>query len=221
MSTSVLPPQKQLAAFSRMVSIRRAVWAPTPSALHWTEVLFLIGCGLLASTAVLALEFKLRLPGHSILRVIFPMAFGFAMVPRVGAGTTMGAGAIGGAFVAYQLQLTERGYGSLTSLVLTGPLLDFALRRAQSGFQVYARLIAAGLASNVVAMLVQVIAKSLRLEAGGGKGIASWLPMAALTYPLFGIAAGLISAAVWFRLHGSGFPGQTLPQDQPTARDRP
>lgn len=199
MSTSVLPPQSSLNACSRLLSVRPVFWKSAPHVLHWTEILFLLGCGLLASSAVLALEYKLRLPGHSILRVIFPMAFGFAMVPRVGAGTTMGMGAIGGAALAYNLHLTERGYGSLTSLIVTGPFLDFALARAQTGYQVYLRLMAAGMVSNLAAMLMQVFAKSMHWDAGGGKSVSAWLPLASITYPTFGLVAGLISAIAWFR----------------------
>lgn len=111
----------------------------------------------------------------------------------------MGIGAVSGAMLAASLNLGDRGMGATTSLILTGPFLDLALRQAQSGFRVYASFIAAGLFSNVAAMLVQTVAKLWHLDSGGGKPVWAWLQLAGITYPVFGIVAGLISAAVWFR----------------------
>ncbi len=58
------------------------------------EVVFLVGCGVTAAVASIYLDFRLRIPGHAILRAIFPMVMGLAVVPRRGAGTVMGLSAL-------------------------------------------------------------------------------------------------------------------------------
>lgn len=157
-------------------------------------------CGVASALAVTTLEFKLKLPGHSILRAVFPMAFGLALVPRVGAGTVMGIGAATASILMTMAGWGERGLGAVTSLYLIGPCLDLAVCRAKSGRWIYLSLVSAGLMANLAAMAVQVTAKSMGWKVQGmGKSLAEWLPWAAITYPLCGILAGLLSAVVWFR----------------------
>ena len=94
-------------------------------------------------------------------------------------------------------------------LLLTGLLVDLALRGARSGRGIYARLMAAGLAANAAAFLIRAAAK-LVLGAGlTGKPLAVWWQHAMVTYAVCGLLAGMISAAVWFRFgaHDSANPG--------------
>lgn len=166
--------------------------------LSKAEAATLFACGAAAAMVALA-EFKLRLPGHSILRAAFPMVLGLSLVPRHGAGSIMGLGAVATTGVLQMFNLGDRGFGSMASLFLVGPCLDLALRTVRNGFSVYLALIATGVGVNLAAMIVQAVAKSAGWDAGGGKSVAAWFPFAALTYPLSGGIAGLLSACAWFR----------------------
>jgi hypothetical protein len=97
--------------------------------------------------------------------------------------------------------LADNGLGALTSLSLIGPALDLALWRCSNPRFVYLALTTAGVLTNLAAMLVQFAVKSSGAggSSGGGKRLAAWLAQAAITYPLCGALAGLLSAAVWFR----------------------
>lgn len=170
------------------------------SSISIAETGVLLLCGAAAAGAVLMFEFKLKLPGHAILRAVFPMALGLALVPRRGAGTVMGAGAVATVSAILFGGWGEKGLGSLTSLFLIGPFLDLAVRRTVSGRRVYLSLAAAGVLANMAALAVQASAKYFGFDGGGrGKNLATWLPLALLTYPLCGALAGLLSAAAWFR----------------------
>lgn len=190
-----------LSRHSSLDSVRRlrlGGWA-TSDTISKAETIALLACGIAATAMVTLAEFKLRIPGHSILRAVFPMAFGLALVPRRGAGTLMGLGAVGTAGLFGLFNVGDRGLGSMTSLCLIGPALDVALRRVSSGRGVYIGLTLAGIAANLAALLVQTYAKSAGWDAGGGKSVAAWLPFAAMTYPTCGGVAGLVSAIAWFR----------------------
>ncbi len=95
----------------------------------------------------------------------------------------------------------EIGFGALTSLSLTGPLMDVALWKARAGWRLYAGIILAGLSSNLIAMGIKVAEKLLMSGGGGGgkRSFGAWLVQAAWTYPLCGVLAGLLSAVIWFR----------------------
>jgi hypothetical protein len=88
--------------------------------------------------------------------------------------------------------------GALTSLIATGPLLDYSLRRPRTGWRLYASFATAGLASNLFALVVRGTAKAVGWEHLGGRPMASWLPQAVVTYTICGLLAGLISGIVWF-----------------------
>lgn len=166
------------------------------------ETATLVACGLTSAALVLLLDVNLRLPGHSILRAVFPMAFGLAVVPRHGAGSVMGASAITAAAALLFTGWGDRGLGSLTSLCLIGPVLDWSMRWSVSHKRVYVSFLSAGVLTNLMAFAVQLLAKSQGLDAGGGKSIMRWLPFAAITYPTCGALAGLISAMAWFQWSG-------------------
>lgn len=162
------------------------------------EVAALLALGGCSAAAVMLVDFNLRLPGHAILRSVFPMALGIALVPRIGAGWVLGLGAWIGVPCLLAIGAAEKGWGAITSLCLTGPLLDLALRRVRSGWRVPVAFALAGLASNLGAMAVQVTLKLTGIGGGGGRRFGEWLLTAAVTYPSFGLLAGLFSAAVWF-----------------------
>jgi len=163
-------------------------------------VLFLLG----ASAALISAAGRLNLgiPGHNVIRVIFPMALGLAAVPRRGAASVMGASGMAAALVLTLGGARGIGVGALTSLVLTGLLLDLVLLGARQGRSIYVRFALAGLAANMAALLMRGGVKMLT-----GEPVLVWLPKAAVTYPVCGIVAGLISAGVWFRF-GADSPPQ-------------
>lgn len=160
-----------------------------------------ISMGILASCVSVLPDWKLGLPGHAIVRSVFPLAMGLALAPRSGAGCIMsGVGFISAlGLSSLRMADTHAGMGAMTSLALTGPMLDLALRNARAGWGLYVRIMTAGITTNLVALAVKATEK---LTASGGRGkksFASWLAQAAWTYPLFGLIAGAVSAFVWFR----------------------
>jgi hypothetical protein len=161
-------------------------------------MLLLIGAGAAAFMILVDVKPKgMQIPGHAILRALFPFAFGLALVPRRGSGTLMSLGAI---ITAALLTLVDqkKGLGSMTSLTLLGPALDLAMTNAQASWRLHLRFAAAGLAVSLLAFVVQMMAKSLGLSLGGGRELTHWLSRATLSYPLCGLVAGLLSGLVWF-----------------------
>lgn len=99
--------------------------------------------------------------------------------------------------------------GATTSLIATGPLLDWTLRHASGGWRLYASFAAAGLASNLLALAVRGGAKAFGFERLGARPLSVWLPQAAITYVLCGILAGLISAAILFYARRKSSPEES------------
>jgi hypothetical protein len=164
------------------------------------EFTFLAGCGFFAAMASAYLDYRLRIPGHAILRAIFPMALGLAVVPRRGAGTVMGASALlTGLGLRAMFPVGGFSVGALTSLTLTGPLLDLSLRHARGGWRLYTGFALAGLAANVVAFLTRGGAKLLGLERLGARPLSEWMLQASFSYVICGLLAGLVSGVVWFQ----------------------
>jgi hypothetical protein len=176
--------------------------------------LFLLGAGVSAALATAFLDRKLGVPGHAIIRAVFPMAFGLAFAPRRMGGMIMGAGALGTALVIKTGGMATIGPGAMTSLVLTGPLMDVALWRASRGWRLYLAFASAGLAANSMALAVRAGAKLGGLGHLTGRPLGAWLPLAVGTYPLCGVLAGLVSAMIWFRFSAAGRHG-TSPEEQP------
>jgi len=164
------------------------------------ELAFLAGCGFLAAASSAYLDFRLRIPGHAILRVIFPMVLGLAVVPRRGAGTVMGVSALA-AGLGMRALLPVGGFslGALTSLTLTGPLLDLSLRHARAGWRLYAGFAMAGLAANLVAFVMRGGAKLLGLEHLGARPFSEWMLHGSFSYLVCGLLAGLVSGVIWFQ----------------------
>ncbi|MBN2291848.1 MAG: hypothetical protein JXM70_05450 [Pirellulales bacterium] len=198
MRNTVLSTHQGLAGTSRLrVLSRDGQWSDTAA------LLILFGAGASAALATVFLDMSLRIPGHAILRCVFPMALGLALAPRRMGGMVMGFGAIGTVLVIKAGGLGSLGSGALTSLVLTGPFLDAALWRARSGWRLYMAFALAGLGSNMAALIVRGGAKFAGLNHVTSWPLAVWLPRATVSYAVCGILAGLISATIWFKLSSS------------------
>lgn len=188
--------------------LRRAARVPSvagagtaPVSILETAILVVAGTGASALTNLLRLH--LGIPGSSIVYAAFPLALGFALVPRRGAGSVMAASAllanVGFAMAGARLD----GVGAQTSLLLTGPLLDLALRRWNSGWRLYVAFIAACIVSNGAAFAVRGTARAFGVHGTGGRAggaFTAWWPHALPTYAVAGLLAGLISVAAWFQL---------------------
>jgi hypothetical protein len=175
------------------------------AAAEFTVLLLL---GIAAATLSSLLKLNLGIPGHNIIRVIFPMALGLAVVPRRGSGSVMGLGGLAGAVGFSMGGIAGLGAGAATSLVLTGFFLDAALLGARPGKSVYLRLTVAGLTANMAAFLIKVAEKSFFVGGLEGGPLAVWWPKAIVTYSVCGLLAGILSAMVWFRF---SVPNQTDP----------
>jgi len=195
--SAVFGVHEGLSGSTRISSISRRI---TDKAAMQIGVLVLLGAGTALASGLV--EFRLRIPGHAILRSVFPMALGLALVPIRKGGTVMGLSALGTAVVMTGYNVGNLGAGSLTSLALTGPLLDLALMGARRGWRLYLGFILAGIASNLIALCFRGGMKALTGDMRGGRLVGEWWHQASLTYPLCGLLAGLLSAAVWFRLRG-------------------
>jgi hypothetical protein len=169
------------------------------------EIAALLATGAGAAVLATTLNFSLRIPGHAIVRSVFPMALGMALVPRRLAGSVMGASALATSGLL-RLGGAGMGAGALTSLCLTGPLLDLALLGARRGWRLYLGFVLAGLGSNLAALVVRGGLKVLALGLADGRAADEWWRQAVLTYPLCGVLAGLLSALVWFQFRGRRAP---------------
>ena len=219
MFAGVLRVHEGLLASSRVPSLCRP-----ERAISAIELAVLVLLGFSAAAATMLLDFSLRIPGHAILRSVFPMALGLALVPRQAAGSIMGASAVATAFL-FHAGDASGSPGAMTSLALTGPLLDLALLGAKSPWRLYLGFVLAGLGSNLAAFFVRWSVRAMdvvpRVAGGGGGGgggrgggggggggrggggggaisIDDWLALAPWTYIACGILAGLLSALIWF-----------------------
>ena len=192
-----LPRHDGLAQATRLPWLRRGESALP--VLEWTALLLFGG---LAAAAMVFRDFGWRIPGHAILRAVFPMACGLAVVPRRGGGTVMAGGAVL-ALAWFRLGgLGGAGTGSTTSLLLIGPMMDLALWSAKPGLRLYLRFALAGLATNFAAFAVRGTMKYLGGPGSGGRGFEGWLSQAVFTYAICGLVAGLISGVVLFHTAG-------------------
>jgi hypothetical protein len=97
-------------------------------------------------------------------------------------------------------RLGSAGFGALTSLLLCGVVLDAAIAWTRSGWRLYVGLALAGLTVNMAAFAVKAGSKLAGWGGrGGGGGWHAWFPRAAVTYPLCGLAAGVLCAVILFR----------------------
>ena len=188
-----------LVSHDGLISSRRLPWAdrldPRVSVLEATS---LVAVGVAAALATAFVRIKLQIPGHSIVFAVFPMAFGMALAPRRMAGSIMGTSALLTAAALHGGGLASIGSGALTSLCVSGPLMDLALLGVRNGRRVYVALVLTGLASNLLAFAVRAATKLAGLEPGL-RQFAQWWPQAAVSYVVCGAVAGLISALAWFQ----------------------
>jgi hypothetical protein len=167
------------------------------------EIAALLSAGLIASLLTNVLRLRLGIPGSNIVFVAFPLALGFALVPRRNAGLLMAGGALATNLVLWLAGIRLDGVGAQTSLLATGPLLDLALRRFGKGWGLYLAFVAACAVSNAAAFLVRGTTRAMGMRGagpGGGRPFDLWWPEAVWTYALAGVIAGLISAFAWFHL---------------------
>jgi len=194
MRSGALSIHPGLAAGSRLPLARQ-----TDAALRLSEVAVLLGAGAAAAGAAAFLDFGLRVPGHAIIRVVLPMSLGLALAPRRMAGLLMGLSAAAATVLLKVGGAHGLGVGAVTGLVLVGPLMDLALWRARHGSGVYLGLALAGLGANLAAMAARAGSKLAGLDHAAARPLAAWLPQAAVTYAVCGIAAGLICSLMWFK----------------------
>ena len=204
---------------------RFATLARADQRISAREIALLLACGALAAWATSMLFLTFRVPGHAILRAVLPMAAGLALVPRHSAGLVMAAGAlITTAFLRFG-NVGDIHFAALVSLLALGPMLDVATKGASVGWKLYARFAAAGAAANLLAFVCRLaLAIVVRRGSGGGMGggggtgggmgggiagghdfLAFW-PIALASFVLCGAVAGLVSAALWFRLRTDDKP---------------
>ena len=163
------------------------------------ELATLLLAGFVAAMATAFLDLGLRIPGHAIIRAVFPMAFGLAAAPRRGAGCVMSGSALASVTFVHFGGFASIGVGAMTSLCVTGPLLDLAALSLRPGRSLCLRLGLAGVMSNLIALVVRGGVKYAGVDHAVGRPFAAWWPRAVWTYLLCGLLAGLLSAWVWFR----------------------
>lgn len=137
-------------------------------ALAELAVLLLLGAAAAAANFYLRTPF--RVPGSSILFTIFPLAAGVALVPRRGAGTTVSAAALASTGAALLGGVTSPGPGAITSMAITGPLLDLAIAGARSGWRLYGGFVLAALSANLLALAARAGTAALGLRPAGAGG---------------------------------------------------
>lgn len=164
-----------------------------------TEMAVLMTCGAAATSAISFIKLGLRLPGHAIVLAMVPLALGFALVPRRFSGFVMSGAALSTAIVFTAAGLAQYATGSFVSLCLMGPITDFALTKARSGWRLYLGLIVAGIITNLLALMSRTAGRLLGVDPSW-RPFGSWMSQAIVTYSLSGALAGLIGAICFFHL---------------------
>jgi hypothetical protein len=190
-------------AFTQKQNLRNASRLPQLSqsaSVSATEVACLLACGALAVLLIGLLRLPLRIPGHAILRGVVPMALGLAMVPRRSAGTIMSLGAI-----ATAVTMTGFGFGrfpaaAILSVVALGPVLDLVSSATADGWRLYARFAAAGAIANLAAFAMRTTMATVGWELSDSRHIATFWSLALVSFVVCGAVAGLVSAAISFRM---------------------
>ncbi len=129
-----------------------------------TEMAILIICGAAATSAISFIKLGLRIPGHAIVLAMVPLALGFALVPRRFSGFLMSGAALSTAAVFTASGLAQYSTGSFVSLCLMGPVTDLAFAKARSGWRLYLGLIAAGVATNLLALMSRTVGRLLGVD---------------------------------------------------------
>jgi len=165
------------------------------------ELLLLLMCGAASAAAAAFVKLSLGIPGSSIVHTALPMVLGMSLSPRRLTGSVMSAGALGASVLLTLTGGARFGSGAFASLLLLGPMMDIALRRARSGWRVYASLVLAGVGTNVLALASRALPKLIGLDLPGTRPFDSWWLQASVTYTLSGVVAGLLAAFCWFHFN--------------------
>lgn len=192
-----------LNVFAAKPNLRTASRLPTltgEASVSATEIAGLLACGALAALAIGLIHRSLGIPGVAILRGVLPIALGFAIVPRRSAGITMSLGAAATAAAMNAAQLGEFQVPALIGTLAFGPILDFALAGRPQGWRIYFRFAVAGAIANLVAFSSKFVAAYFAWHFPGSGRVTSFWSLAIGSFLLCGALAGLVSAAVWFRL---------------------
>jgi hypothetical protein len=163
------------------------------------EIILLILCGGAAAAASSLIRLGLRLPGHSIVLSMIPMALGLALTPRRLSGFIMSASAFSTGAILNLTGLAHIGSGAFISLCLIGPVMDLSVSKFRSGWKLYFGLVLAGICTNLMALSSRGLTKLLGLDPGT-RPFGSWWTQAVITYSLSGAVAGLIGAICFFHL---------------------
>lgn len=157
--------------------LRPAIGLPIQTTFWELAVLAISGA--LAAGSVGLIELRLRIPGHSILHAVLPMALGLALVPRRWAGCGMSVAA---SLIALGLSRAghgEFGAGAWTSLVTLGPAMDLLLASRWGRKWPAFSLAVAGLVANMAAFVAKAVEKWMAVVParvpgsgmGGGRGL--------------------------------------------------
>lgn len=166
------------------------------STVEWA---ILVGAGA-ASVAISLSIGGFRIPGSSILQAVLPMAAGLALVPRRGAGLTMGTVALTGG--AAMMGMSALGVphvhpSELARLFLLGVCLEVGPARAHDKRWIWLWFTAAGLAANLLGFAIKMGFAQLGWEGWGGRGLP-W-PTRLASFAICGALAGGASAVLFFR----------------------
>lgn len=168
-----------------------------------SEVLFLLGLGLLAGLVRCYADLRLGVPGHSIVLIMLPVAVGVAATRRRGAGTVTSASALAtvAAVSCFPVKVSI-GLGAVVSLFAAGPALDIWLSVLRRRRSVYTACVLAGVSANLVALCAKIGVRTVGLYPGiqAAAFFDLWIHRATITYPLCGAVAGLLAAAVCFTM---------------------
>jgi hypothetical protein len=190
-------------AFATRTSLRGASRLPAISGtarVTAAEIALLFACGALAAMAIGLVHLRMGSPGHAIFRAVLPMAMGLALVPRRSSGMVMslGAGLTSGAMSVGQVGFFPPA--ALLSILVLGPALDVALLGKPQGWRLYARFILAGALANLIAFSAKVALFALGWQMRGSRQFMEFWSAALVSFVIWGAVAGLVSAAVCFRL---------------------
>jgi hypothetical protein len=178
---------------------RLPVWS-RDARVSAAEVATLLACGALAAFAVGAFHLQIRVPGHAILRGVIPLALGFALVPRQSSGMLMSVGAGLAAAAMSWGHIGRFPPAAILSIVALGPVLDLALAGEPRGWRLYARFVVAGALTNLLAFAIRFGTVLAGWDFRGSRQFTEFWQFALFTFAICGAIAGLISAALWFRL---------------------
>lgn len=200
----IFAPQSSLRAASRLPALSGE------ARVSIAEVAILLACGAFAVLAVGILHLPVRMPGHAILRAVLPMALGLALVPRRSAGMGM---SIGAGLTAAAMNADHIGRfppAAVLGILVLGPILDAVLVGNPQGWRLYARFATAGALANLLAFAVRFGIAWLGWDLAGSRQFTEFWLTALPSFFLCGALAGLVSAAVWFRMSPRGYPDDDL-----------